>query len=647
MMSCCISNGKSPYPKYKLDHRGFSPQHLWSFDESDGRMIYDQIGQINGKIVGVIERVDGHIGTGALRFSGKKSHILFNNIPALRLNIDKQSQAFGENDEKSDEVHKGARSVRLWIKKRKGKQPNAVIAQQGKGDEPIFQLAFNEKGDGHGLRVQLGNIIWQCDTLKNPINAEVWTQLAITYNGQLLRVFIDGSLEPLTKKGKLRKGDDTGKFSLGAKPNGKQSFVGDVDRLEIFDFQLQGFKFLHPKSEINIADYKKSEENKYSWYKGKALAIRFAWNDFIHHGGHTAREAGSRFDAEKFAETVKSSGACGVMIKMHSTATSLFPTRYFTADVKPTVDYVDALAKELDKRGLWMGANLSRGNIDKKAELLGISKEAAYYALVDEILERYPHKFYQFRFDAFFRPGIAFNPEDYNHKAVFDLIHSKKPEALINFNRYTGKGAADMSNTEIGRPAEGARYWEQEDFKEFRMFRKNDKPHEIEATVGDMWGMGTNVVALPTKNLLNMVSSCSAMGITTVLSLGPNIEGDFAPEQIIALEEIGYWLTPRKPYLDDMVPDFETKLNGYKGMWYVNQPKNIKSKQRIISLLSGSRRPVKLPGVVKLLRDDVKEAHLLPCNKPIPVIRKGGVAYLDLNSVSQDEYNTMILLKLK
>ena len=604
----------------------YSPISYWSFDEGRGTTVYDYKETNHGRIENetAVTWVEGHVGEHALSFTGTGGYVHCSKHPSLDIT--------------------GPKTVALWIYKRPENQPRARFIYQGlrtyerqSSTIGAYVLGLGEKGDGKDLEVQFGSAMWMGD-LDTPIQDNTWTHVLASHDeGGVLRIYINGVLQSQTSRGTACAGNTD--FIIGAGLDGAGSFNGRIDEVRVWDYKLQGKWFHHPRFEMTLEHPERVKKTTPDWYRGKALAIRIPWNKFLQGKGYTKPDAGVNFNAEEWVDIVESSGACGVMLKMRaSTGFVLYPSLYNTRNFESSIDYPALLGEELESRGLKLGVNLSKANIDAMAETNNVSVAQSYYDLVDEILTRYPQDIYQFRFDSFWPP----DPAQYDHQSVFENIRAKHPETIINFNRYTGEGAEDMGPTEVSRPMEQVHYWEQEDFASFIPFRSQPWAHECETPMGDSWsGIGGDVVSLPVKNLLNLLSTMCAMGLNTVFSMGPDVTGKFDPIQIDTLAAIGQWLIPRKPFLDNAIPNLDITVTGYSGLWYVNTV----GKQIVVHLLTGSRDTASLPHSVDIhISDSVTSVHLAPDLTEIPFTKETHKIILDLTAINQSAYSTIIVL---
>ncbi|MCR8635829.1 DUF1080 domain-containing protein [Paenibacillus radicis (ex Xue et al. 2023)] len=226
------------------------------------------------------------------------------------------------------------------------------------------------------------------------------------------------------------------------------------------------------------------------------------------------------------------------------------------------------------------------------------------------------------------------NAEDanYDHASTFATVRSLNPDAVMSYNHFMGTGAEDTANTET---AAGAHYWEQEDFGSFVPYRSDPWAHSIGVMLGTNWG---TTDSMPLVNLLNMISTLGAVGVTVNLAMGPDITGQFTKDQINKLQQIGNWLIPRKPYMSGALPNLDAAVSGYGGLSYVNTVGG----NNTVHLLTGSKSKVALPASIDLNMTGVTAVKLAPGGTSIPFTSNGNKTTINLAGVAQDTYDTMI-----
>jgi hypothetical protein len=349
--------------------------------------------------------------------------------------------------------------------------------------------------------------------------------------------------------------------------------------------------FLHPTKEIIVSNPEAVAKNTSpDWYQGQVLTIRIPWTAYLRDNPHSP-SAGTNFSKKDWVDMVQASGASELMLVVqheNSNGFLLWPSTLTDANNRSPIDYPSLLKGELGPRGMKMGVSINQLGITNLATYQGQTRDYIYQNLVKDLDIRYGSDLVQFWFDQFH--ALPDGDSTYDHFSAFQDIRAKNPQAVISFNQHKGTGSEDIG---VSESTTGTHYWQQEDFDSFITFRNNPWPHEFVVMLGTDWG---STDSMPLENLLNMISRLGAMGITTALTMGPDITGKFTADQITKLQQIGNWVIPRKPYMDGAVPDLDVVLNGYSGLWYAN---TVGSKS-VLHLLSGSAYPVSLPSSLML-----------------------------------------------
>ncbi len=605
------------------------PVYRWTFDYRSDELARDKMSGRNGEITGFgqsVARVDGLTRssddiqvTRALHFNGQGGYVNAGLVP---------------------DWEKFKRSILFWIKPDPVVQANALIAfQKGAGGNAL-KIALGEKGDGSDLFVEMGTATWDND-LETPLLPGAWNEIQITHGNPGIQVFINGVEQSPGTKGEPVNGTES--LYLGGSPGNTHFFQGAIDDVRLYKIKHQGFFFVEPRYQVSLQNESLAGRGGEQWYRGKALALRIPWNTYLQGGGYRKEGAGLKFNGNEVADMAVSSGASGVLLKMRSpSGIPVYRSAYNPDSELPPLgrDFAQELVKALKENDLWFAPNLSQENIYALAENNAWSKADSEYNLVEEILDNFDINMYQFRFDGFWGQDETYDPAEYNHDATWKLIRERRPEMLINFNRFTGEGAEDMADIETVRPTDGVHYWAQEDFKILEKYRNFDWATEVETPMGNDWSSAGDLTALPVHFLLNKLSALSAMGICTVIGFAPDFEGQFNDIHRKTMSEIGKWLIPRKAYLDDAVPLLSARVKNYPQMWYINRVNDLV----VINLLRGTRIPASLPGTLVVSDiSDVTKVQLVPEGIDLPFhINNEGDIEIALDGAVQDQYNTII-----
>jgi concanavalin A-like lectin/glucanase superfamily protein len=191
---------------------------MWLFEDS-GDVIVDSSGNgHDGEMIGDVERTDeGKIGKG-VRFDGVAAVV---DIPD------------------SDALHSDAFTLMAWFK---------LEAATGS-----WQTIFGKQSGGAGLIVEVatGGVIntgfgtsWLC-TGQTPIDDEEWHHAASVFDGDTVRLYIDGSLDEEAVGG-TRPDHNALPLRIGGSPDIGEMFGGVIDEVAFFD---------HPLTELEIQGF--------------------------------------------------------------------------------------------------------------------------------------------------------------------------------------------------------------------------------------------------------------------------------------------------------------------------------------------------------------------------------------------------------
>lgn len=390
--------------------------------------------------------------------------------------------------------------------------------------------------------------------------------------------------------------------------------------------------FFTPTKEIIVPNPASVTKTTDDWYRRRVLEIRLSWTAYIRDNPH-APNAGVNFSATNWVNMVKSSGTDILMLVVqhyNENGFLFYPSNLTDASNHSPIDYPQLLKVEVQNQGLQMGMSINAWGLRNMAAYQGQTPDYLYQHVVDEINTRYGNFLKQFWFDMFHMPDSQ--ATNYNHLAVLQKIRASNSDADMSYNQYLGSGAEDIGITECHI---GTHLWNQEDFDEFVAYRNNDWGHEFVVMLGTDWG---TTDSMPLNNLLNMISRLGAMGITTALTLGPDITGQYTTDQINKLSAIGDWLIPRKPYMDRARPDWYIKVTGYSGLNYVNRV----GAKRTVHLLTGSLNPQALPASIALNMSGVTGVTQVPTGVAVPFATDSNGTTISLTGVTQDQYDTIL-----
>ncbi|MFH1726042.1 MAG: LamG domain-containing protein [Elusimicrobiota bacterium] len=176
---------------------------LWSFDEGDGAVVYDSIGGNHGTVSGAV-RTSGMVG-GALDFPGKQFTL------ESWINVTRY-----DGDERTILAKMGWTHTSWW-------SYNMQVRSYG----ALYADFFNENGTRFPLSSPSGSI-----------RTGAWQHVAATYDGAVLRLYIDGA-EAASREayGDLRRNDYP--LSIGRLRSGDpNTFSGLIDEVAVYDRAL-------------------------------------------------------------------------------------------------------------------------------------------------------------------------------------------------------------------------------------------------------------------------------------------------------------------------------------------------------------------------------------------------------------------------
>jgi len=215
----------------------------WKLDDGSGVTATDTANGNNGTLEGSTTWVAGHIGTGAVEFGSDDARIRI--LPAAVL------------------MPASTVSVTAWIYPTSVSGYSARVVAKGidTGDWEAYYMQFN------------GSPSW---TIRDPnhenhpldgsqLNLNEWTHLAGTYDGDALKLYVNGLLDAEDTTGGLAMLQDGNDLSIGNRSDGDdRAFVGTIDDVRVYDYALsveevayiatQGTGYIGLDSQVNIYD---------------------------------------------------------------------------------------------------------------------------------------------------------------------------------------------------------------------------------------------------------------------------------------------------------------------------------------------------------------------------------------------------------
>jgi hypothetical protein len=191
----------------------------WSLDEGSGTVALDTSGFANdGTFSGLPTWISGLFG-GALAFDGSGARVLVPDAPALDL---------GETLTIAAWLRPNQTATAYPIKKARSSSTDGYeLALSSSGR--VF-VRFNQVSSGNAYRV---------DSIRSyPADGSTWLHVAVTYNGQQIKLYLDGELDNAVTAPGLVIANNTLPLSIGAQDDGLGAYNGSVDEVHLYDYPL-------------------------------------------------------------------------------------------------------------------------------------------------------------------------------------------------------------------------------------------------------------------------------------------------------------------------------------------------------------------------------------------------------------------------
>ena len=191
----------------------------WSFDEGSGTVALDSSGDGNdGTLNGTPVWTTGISGS-ALDFSGGDDRVLVPDSPSLDI---------------SDQI-----TITAWVKPRKtGTQYVVKKARINVTDGYELSLSASGRVFVRFNQDSVGNTYRLDSQSYYPTDGNTWMHIAATYDGQDIKVYVNGVLETSSNAQGLVIASNSNDLSIGAQDDGQYPFDGVVDQVHIYNYAL-------------------------------------------------------------------------------------------------------------------------------------------------------------------------------------------------------------------------------------------------------------------------------------------------------------------------------------------------------------------------------------------------------------------------
>jgi len=408
------------------------------------------------------------------------------------------------------------------------------------------------------------------------------------------------------------------------------------------------------------SSYSQDPPGKMQWFADAKLGIFIHWGIYAVDGtleswGFHNKEVpytrymeqlygfrAERYDPHAWAELIRESGArYAVITSKHHDGVALYPTRMNHLSIPEKspakrdvlTPFVEALKKQQLKVGLYFSL------IDwSHPDYPGFLRDSARYKISDDTLrwDRF-RKFLHGQVDEIitrYHPDLYWFDGDWEHDAsewqsgwIRQRILSDNPKAIINSRLREGYG--DYATPEQHLP----------------VTRPTTKEWELCMTSNDNWGyrsVDTNFKS--PYQVISIFAECIGMGGNLLLDIGPRADGTIPEEEVNILKTLGRWNRKHEEAV------FGTVGGLPPGHFHGPSSLSKDSTTLYLFVTSTGARNVSIKGLDnKIVSAEVlgKSAKIKPHIvgkiywSPVP-----GIVYLEIPESEQDEYVTVLKLKL-
>jgi alpha-L-fucosidase len=262
----------------------------------------------------------------------------------------------------------------------------------------------------------------------------------------------------------------------------------------------------------------------------------------------------TNFNAKQWVSLIKKAGQKYVIVTMkHHDGFCMFHTRttsYNVVDSTPFArDVIRELSDECKRQGIVFCPYYSIG--DWCASEVQKPEYPSYrdymYAQLKELLSNYG-EIKMLWFDNYWYVNNQWKNDLPHAKELYGFVHSLQPDMLVNDRCGRGANSTDGDYATPENQLKGSR---QSRYFEVVMTDTRD----------DNWGWvrGATNYRQPAELIRNLID-CTSKGGNFVLNVGPMASGEFPPEHVALLEEIGKWTSINGEAIYGTVPAPECTL---------------------------------------------------------------------------------------
>jgi hypothetical protein len=191
----------------------------WSLDEDGGPLASDTSGFGNdGSFVGSPARIKGLVGS-ALEFDGSGQRVSIPDGPAVDLFSALTIAAWLRTDTTGTQV--------VFTKALSSATDGYELGLSSSG---AVLVRFNEASSGNAYRLT--------STKPYPADGSAWLHVAVTYDGQEIKLYLDGVLDSSMPAPGLRIANNSLPLTIGAQSDGGRGFEGAVDQVNVQNVAL-------------------------------------------------------------------------------------------------------------------------------------------------------------------------------------------------------------------------------------------------------------------------------------------------------------------------------------------------------------------------------------------------------------------------